>query len=94
MRSPVGIWGKLDKRDCETWHPLIDHCLDVAMVAWVLLGLPGFARPLTRLGAIGALTEAHRARLAILAGMHDFGKANESFQVKKTGSAVPVMSSP
>jgi CRISPR-associated endonuclease/helicase Cas3 len=85
MRSPVGTWGKLDQRDGETWHPLIDHCLDVAMVAWVLLGLPGFARPLARLGSIGALTEAQRARLAVLAGMHDFGKANESFQVKKTG---------
>ena len=32
--EPTGFWGKLERHDGEvTWHPLVDHCADVAVYA-------------------------------------------------------------
>ncbi|WP_232301052.1 CRISPR-associated helicase Cas3' [Caldimonas taiwanensis] len=66
-------WGKVS--DCGTRHPLVDHCLDVALVCRALLQLPPVAR-------WGRLQPGQAERLAVLAYLHDFGKCNRGFQAK------------
>jgi len=61
-------------------HPLVDHCLDVALVLRALLDLPNLAR-------LGSLTEAQKDRLAVIAFIHDFGKCNWGFQAKADPTA-------
>jgi CRISPR-associated endonuclease/helicase Cas3 len=74
------FWGKLE-RERGAQLPLAAHCLDVALVFRHLLSLPAFRQRLAR--AEGQeLTEAHLDRLAILAALHDAGKANWGFQEK------------
>lgn len=71
-------------RESETWgkrgadgsyHPLVDHCLDVALVFEQLLSVPNLAR-------LGALSIAQKQRLSVMAFLHDFGKCNLGFQAK------------
>lgn len=66
-------WGKCQSDG--TRHPLVDHCLDVAMVFTKLIE----ARPRSPLGD---LSEGQRQRLAVIAFLHDFGKCNRGFQNK------------
>jgi len=84
--SPSSFWGKL-QRNRETnaidgWHPLVDHCADVAACAEALLGLPTWRRRLSRIYGCDDLDEIVRARLAVLAALHDIGKYNLGFQAK------------
>ncbi|MCS6803415.1 MAG: CRISPR-associated helicase Cas3' [Dehalococcoidia bacterium] len=67
-------WGK--RSPDGSWHPLVDHCVDVAFAFRSLLELPRLARSLAE------LDPAQRERLAVLAFLHDFGKANRGFQAK------------
>src|SRR5262249_45129330 len=64
---------------------LITHCHHVAVMARQLM-----ASPVLRCRLAAAfetdLTEAHLDRLAILAGMHDLGKALKGFQDKLEGT--------
>ncbi|WP_459830389.1 CRISPR-associated helicase Cas3' [Hydrogenophilus islandicus] len=73
-------WGKWDAT-AGRGHPLVDHCLDVAVVFRALLELPHVAR------GLGALTESQKARLAVLAFLHDLGKCNWGFQAKADPNA-------
>ena len=57
-------------------HPLVDHCLDVAIVFRALLDLPNLARQLA------AMPDVAKDRLAVIAFLHDFGKCNRGFQAK------------
>ena len=55
-------------------HPLVDHCIDVALVVRMLLDVN--ARHLER------LTPAQKDRLSVFAFLHDIGKCNWGFQAK------------
>lgn len=83
--EPRGAWGKL-KRDetgvVETWHPLIDHCADVAACCGVLLKHSLIGRRLAVLSSRNRLSEVQISRLSVLAGMHDIGKYNHGFQAR------------
>ncbi len=61
--------------------PLAAHCLDVALVFRALCGLEAIRRVLIHVSG-KPLSEMQLDRLAILAGMHDLGKANLGFQFK------------
>lgn len=84
--TPTTFWGKLRPApgggsDLE-WHPLIDHCADVAACAEALLALPTWRKRLARLTGRRDLDSITRARLAVLAALHDLGKFNLGFQAK------------
>ena len=66
---------------------LIAHCHHVAVMARQLMVSPVLRG---RLAAAfeAELTDAHLDRLAILAGIHDFGKALKGFQDKLEGSSL------
>jgi CRISPR-associated endonuclease/helicase Cas3 len=86
---PTDFWGKL-RRDDKTgevcdWHPLIDHCADVAAVTEALLNLPLWRQRL-RAFAARELDETCIARLCVLAALHDVGKFNVGFQAKSLGN--------
>jgi CRISPR-associated endonuclease/helicase Cas3 len=75
-------WGKLQRLSQQTvTHGLLDHMADVAAVLYRLLHIPAIARTLQR-AAGRPLTDTDRARLAVLAYLHDIGKANAGFQGK------------
>ncbi|MEX2273819.1 MAG: CRISPR-associated helicase Cas3' [Vicinamibacterales bacterium] len=83
--TPDTFWGKL-RREAGSdrvieWHPLVDHCADVAAVAEALLGLPVWRDRLGRLAG-QPLTDVSRARLCVIAALHDIGKLNIGFQAK------------
>lgn len=83
--SPTAPWGKLQQADdgsVVAWHPLIDHCADVAAVCERLLADDVLRRRLARLGGLDDLDRAAVARLCVLAALHDAGKANHGFQRK------------
>jgi len=83
--NPTDFWGKLrraeDGRTVAEWHPLYDHCADVAAVTEALLALPLWRRRLSRLAGQD-LDEVLCARLSVLAALHDIGKFNLGFQAK------------
>ena len=76
-------WGKLDRQidGSVRTHSLIDHMTDVAAVMHRLLHLPAIERALQK-AAGRNLTDTDRARLAVLAFLHDIGKANAGFQCR------------
>lgn len=87
---PSTFWGKLQRRgdgEVVAWHPLIDHCADVAACCEALLALPVVERRLAALAGRDALDRVTRARLAVLCALHDLGKLNHGFQRKATRSA-------
>lgn len=73
-------WGKLQRaRDHAITHGLIDHMTDVAAVLHRLIQLCAVQRALQE-AADRPLTDVDHARLAVLAFLHDIGKANTGFQ--------------
>jgi len=78
---PVDFWGKLS-RDLDQWHPLIDHCADVAACCGALLRTTLLRRRLAKIGGLEDLSPRQVARLCVLAAYHDFGKFNLGFQNK------------
>lgn len=84
--APTGFWGKLEydpeARNVTEWHPLVDHCADVAACAAALLGLLTWRGRLARFCGRDDLDEITCARLAVLAALHDVGKFNLGFQAK------------
>ena len=82
--SAGDLWGKFrdESRGGPAWHPLIDHCTDVACVLEALLHQPTIRRRLARSGGLDDLDEIQIARLCFLAFIHDLGKCNWGFQRK------------
>jgi CRISPR-associated endonuclease/helicase Cas3 len=85
MAALVRFWGKL-RQDRETKCviaalSLVDHCLDVACVSATLMRLP-LMRKRLEAAAGRQLTEGDLDCLAVLALLHDLGKANLGFQDK------------
>lgn len=81
---PTTFWGKLRQRadgSVLEWHPLVDHCADVAAVTNALLQLPVWQRRLAKLAG-RELDTPDLARLCVLAALHDLGKLNLGFQAK------------
>ncbi len=86
MHPPLTtFWGKAKIDDTTkalvAWHPLLDHCIDVACVFYALTQIPSIRTRLSR-AADQSLTSAHLERLAVLALLHDLGKFNRGFQSK------------
>lgn len=82
---PTDFWGKLactDDGAPTSWHPLADHCADVAACTEALLTSGLLHRRLAALGGRTSLDEVDIARLAALAALHDAGKVNLGFQRK------------
>jgi CRISPR-associated endonuclease/helicase Cas3 len=80
---PPTPWGKLSPRGEPTdYHPLIDHCVDVAAVTEQLLCRTLLGARLAALAGRPDLDPVTIARLAVIAGLHDIGKANHGFQNK------------
>lgn len=92
---PDRPWAKLSPRHApSTWHPLTDHCHDVAAVFQALLSLPTIRHRLATLAGRETLPEGWATRLTVLAFLHDFGKANRRFQERRGGhieEAVPLV---
>ena len=78
------LWGKFrdESRGGPAWHPLIDHCTDVACVFEALLRQPTIRRRLARAGVLDDLDEVQAARLCFFAFIHDFGKCALGFRAK------------
>src|SRR5690606_22854865 len=74
------FWGKFVDHG-PTCLPLAAHCLDVALVFRGLCDLEAVKRVLTWASG-GSLHEQWLDRLAVLAMLHDIGKANLGFQLK------------
>ena len=83
---PTTFWGKLERSSAtkvvSTWHPLVDHCVDVAACAEALLDLQTWRGRLARCCGRTDLDHVTRARLTVLAALHDLGKFNLGFQAK------------
>jgi len=78
---PTGFWGKFQQDPAE-WHPLLDHCADVAACCEALLQRTLLGARLARLAGLLQLDQYHVARLAVIAALHDVGKFNHGFQDK------------
>jgi hypothetical protein len=90
--APTSFWGKLEQDEAGAvlaWHPLEDHCADVAACAEQLLNLPVLRSSLARLGGLPDLTDIQIARLAALAALHDVGKFNLTLAIKKQSVLAP-----
>ena len=76
------LWAKRD-RSSGAWHPLAYHLLDVAAVASRILDLaPGPAQKAWLQEVLQLEYAPARQMLALLAGVHDIGKATPDFQQK------------
>lgn len=91
MNGPITtFWGKLlvdadgqtvrDKAGAPVaWHPLVDHCADVAACFRGLLDQPVIRHRLARLAGRADLDPVLCDRLGFFAALHDFGKVNMGF---------------
>lgn len=79
-----GLWGVTLRPDEASWHPLICHMIDVAMVAlrlWQYV-LPPVVKEQIR-NSLGLENPEHAGRwIAFFAGLHDLGKASPGFAFK------------
>lgn len=82
MLKPIttDFWGKYLSKTGETLS-LLSHALDVAVVFRALCELDAIRRTLNYSSEV-SLTDEHLDRLAVLAMLHDIGKANLGFQDK------------
>lgn len=86
---PSEFWGKLAGGETLEWHPLRDHCADVAAVCEALLARTLLGKRLAALGERIDLTITDIQRLAALAAFHDIGKFNHGFQNKADRGGQP-----
>ncbi len=80
---PSDFWGKLRGSGGELeWHPLADHCADVAACAEALLRETLLGERLATLAGVERWSEEQIARLCVFAALHDVGKFNLGFQAR------------
>jgi len=82
LGAPSTFWGKLrqsEKGGTVAWHPLVDHCADVAACCEALLQRTLIGRRLAHLVGLDDLSAGQVARLSSLAALHDVGKFNVGF---------------
>jgi CRISPR-associated endonuclease/helicase Cas3 len=83
---PTDFWGKLERSEdgahVIAWHPLRDHCADVAAVTEALLDIPVWRERFGVLARAKPLDPIAQSRLCVLAALHDLGKLNLGFQAK------------
>jgi len=84
MTNQIDAWGKLNQQGQS--HPLTAHMLDVAACFCAIAQVDSVRRALVR-AAGRPLTQIDLVRLAVLAFLHDVGKANAGFQAKWWGHA-------
>jgi len=89
MNAMHSAWAKIDKLNPARWHSLVGHSLDVAAAFRALVASPAVAARLGRLAG-GRLDERSLDRLAVLALLHDLGKANRGFQRRRDPKAARV----
>lgn len=78
-------WGKLQRDDdgsVSGVHPLLDHMIDVAACMLALLHCSAIRRATEVAAGRPLLDDADLARLAVIAFLHDIGKANAGFQAR------------
>lgn len=84
---PDQAWGKLRRVDgadtTPAWHPLVDHCADVAATLEALLSRSLMGGRLFALAGLDPDDERLIQRLGAIAFLHDIGKANRGFQNKR-----------
>lgn len=102
MIGPITtFWGKLrtpshgrppyeDDGEAIFWHPLVDHCADVAATFRALLDRPVVRRWLASFAGFADLNAVQCDRLAFLAALHDVGKVNIGFQ-KRSDPHAPLV---
>jgi CRISPR-associated endonuclease/helicase Cas3 len=85
FRQSAAPWAKL-RRGADgrvaAWHSLVDHTADVAACFEAVLACARPAGALAALAGRATLPPVWVSRLAVLAAMHDFGKANAGFQAR------------
>ncbi len=82
-RSHAGrFWGKADRQDRSRVHLLEHHLADVGACFEVLLQQPLIRRRLAQTAGRQDLDATTRARLCVLAALHDIGKVNAGFQTQ------------
>jgi len=90
--EPTGFWSKLTtdgQRRVVAWHPLEDHCADVAACALALLDCTRLRTRLARLAGQPKLDARQIQRLGVFAALHDVGKYNVGFQNKSRRDGAP-----
>ena len=75
-------WAKSDPSNPGRIHLLEHHLADVGACFEALLMQPTIADRMARSGGLDALCDATRARLSLLAALHDIGKLNVGFQTR------------
>lgn len=78
-------FGKLERDNSSkviSWHPLVDHMIDVAACFESLSACHSIRRAMES-AAGRKLNQCDIARLAVLVFLHDIGKANSGFQAKR-----------
>ena len=82
----LACWAKRGRENGSiSYHPLICHVVDVAMVAqsmWLSAFSPGQRRRLTKSLGFSEDQDAAGRWCAFLAGLHDLGKASPAFQCR------------
>ncbi|MGK0360740.1 MAG: CRISPR-associated endonuclease/helicase Cas3 [Bradymonadia bacterium] len=85
------LWAKLESDAdgrIQRWHPLLDHCADVAACFDAIVRCTILGQRLAHLIGQESLTEVQVARLTVLAALHDSGKANDGFQAQARGGPI------
>lgn len=80
---PTNFWGKLDcgENGDVSWHPLVHHCIDVAVCVEALCNKTLLGAKLAHFAGIDSLDSQMVQRLAALAMLHDVGKFFVPFQI-------------
>ncbi|MDZ7717612.1 MAG: CRISPR-associated endonuclease Cas3'' [Balneolaceae bacterium] len=90
--EPTSFWAKLNQNEegeILEWHSLIAHSADVAAVTESLFTRTILNQRIASLIGWEKLSDAHVARLSVLAAIHDAGKVNHGFQNKMYKSKQP-----
>lgn len=84
MGHPIHrFWGKLDRTvEPARIHPLVDHCVDVALTFRRIVHIPSIHRRLEA-AAGHSLNNQQLDRLGVITLLHDIGKCNRGFQAKR-----------